>query len=280
MTDQDEDTHPYQLPRWVFLLLLPVEYILIPFGMANLKVLEYILRFLLWYRSLVIRTGWKVCSPFSGVMYIVWPIFKLARRIYKQYPDIVCFFGMIAALNIHAPGAIVSWPKVYRFVRSELLVQKQQLLTHELYLHNLTSYVKPAPRPVILIAMESHEADSTILTMAQVQAALSGKFSYDWIFFSSEEPGDDFKEATSTLAGEATAFYEYLPKDHPIFAAQPYGPLDMSEEGNRAYAPSAALLGLADKGKLLDYSWFWKLTPGVRTFPPCNESRSGMSKVT
>ncbi|CAI4217418.1 unnamed protein product [Parascedosporium putredinis] len=94
--------------------------------------------------------------------------------------------------------------------------------------------------------------------MAQVQAALSGKFSYDWIFFSSEEPGDDFKETTSTLAGEATAFYEYLPKDHPIFAAQPYGPLDMSEDDSRAYAPSAALLG---------------------PFPLCNESRSGMSKA-
>ncbi|KAM0420784.1 hypothetical protein ACHAPT_011445 [Fusarium lateritium] len=133
------------------------------------------------------------------------------------------------------------------------------------------------PRAALIALVHDYDLDAMLFTMQQLEDKFNSRYQYQWIFFSTTELGDDFKQLTSN-ATNATCIYEVIPDENWIIPGwtdppQLLGP----QESNMDYdgetlKPSANIRQMsqwnsapfANERRLRDYDWFWRVEPGAQ----------------
>ncbi|KAF5025776.1 hypothetical protein F66182_2109 [Fusarium sp. NRRL 66182] len=133
-----------------------------------------------------------------------------------------------------------------------------------------------APLKAALVSLVNEgDLPATLFSIEQVEDKFNNRYLYDWIFFSVQELGNEFKELTSN-ATNATCIFEVIPHENwsvPGLVDQPQVPT--SQETNSDYdsetlRPIASLPQInrwnsapfAKERRLQDYEWFWRVEPG------------------
>ncbi|KAM6520472.1 hypothetical protein FSOLCH5_005265 [Fusarium solani] len=116
-----------------------------------------------------------------------------------------------------------------------------------------------------------------LFTMQQLEDKFNNRYQYQWIFFSTEMLGDDFKELTSN-ATNATCIYEVIPNENWVIpgwtdpSQVPNSQENNMENGAETRKPIANIRQMnrwnsapfAKERRLRDYDWFWRIEPGAQ----------------
>ncbi|TQN64867.1 Glycolipid 2-alpha-mannosyltransferase [Colletotrichum shisoi] len=120
----------------------------------------------------------------------------------------------------------------------------------------------PAPRAAFVALVSPNQQDQMVASVAQLEQRFNSKYRYDWVFFSYEDLGEDFKVATSN-ATASTVTYNLIPQQHWSI---PGSGVDADTAGLRAaHHKSRWSAGLFAREKRLQaYDWFWMVEPGTQ----------------
>lgn len=133
-----------------------------------------------------------------------------------------------------------------------------------------------APRAALVTLAHDYDLDAMLFTMQQLEEKFNNRYQYQWIFFSTEVLGDDFKELTSN-ATNATCIYEVIPNENWAIpgwtdSSQVPNPQENNMgNGAKTRKPIASIRQMnrwnsapfAKERRLRDYDWFWRIEPGV-----------------
>ncbi|KAK6222469.1 glycolipid 2-alpha-mannosyltransferase [Colletotrichum tabaci] len=121
-----------------------------------------------------------------------------------------------------------------------VLFQTQSALSGPLYIR------EPSPRAAFVALVSPNQQDQMVASVAQLEQRFNRKYCYDWVFFSYEDLGEDFKDATSNATASTG--------------------VDADTAGLRAAHHkrrwSAGLF--AREKRLQAYDWFWMVEPGTQ----------------
>ncbi|KAL2692361.1 hypothetical protein Neosp_002767 [[Neocosmospora] mangrovei] len=134
-----------------------------------------------------------------------------------------------------------------------------------------------APRAALVTLAHDYDLDAMLFTMQQLEEKFNSRYQYQWIFFSTEMLGDDFKELTSN-ATNATCIYEVIPNENWAIpgwtdpSQVPNSQENNMENGAEARKPIATIRQMnrwnsapfAKERRLRDYDWFWRIEPGAQ----------------
>lgn len=150
----------------------------------------------------------------------------------------------------------------------------QLSLVNSLYLPSLVA--DKSPRAAFVTLTHEDDLPATLFSISQVEDKFNSRFNYNWIFFSTEELSEEFKQSTSN-ATNATCVYEVTtqenwvaPREDGHGAVRALQGSDLDREDAAEAVPDLDQIyrwhsgPFAQEKRLKDYEWFWKVEPGVR----------------
>ncbi|TIC95914.1 Glycolipid 2-alpha-mannosyltransferase [Colletotrichum higginsianum] len=135
-----------------------------------------------------------------------------------------------------------------------LFFQTQSAFSGPLYIRD------PSPRAAFVALVSPNQQDQMVASVVQLEQRFNRKYCYDWVFFSYEDLGEDFKDATSN-ATASTVTYNLIPQQHWSIP----GSVDAGRFEAAAHHKSRWSAGLFAREKRLQaYDWFWMVEPGTQ----------------
>ncbi|KAF4974416.1 hypothetical protein FZEAL_8690 [Fusarium zealandicum] len=143
--------------------------------------------------------------------------------------------------------------------------------------HTSSSYADTAPRAALVSLAHDHDLPAMLFSMQQLEDKFNSRYHYHWVFFSTQELGDDFKQRTSN-ATNATCIYEVIPDenwsipgwtDQSQISTSRETTLDYDSETLRPMANIRQMnrwnsAPFAKERRMRDYDWFWRVEPGAQ----------------
>ncbi|KAM5370927.1 hypothetical protein ACJZ2D_008240 [Fusarium nematophilum] len=167
-----------------------------------------------------------------------------------------------------------------RRLRSTVLWAGLLVLLHlTTFVRGLASspYTDTPPRAALVTLTHEDDLGAMLFTMKQLEDKFNSRYHYHWVFFSTQELGDDFKELTSN-ATNATCIYEVIPDENwsiPGWTDQHNTPMSQEahmDHDSETLRPTTNIRQMnrwnsapfAKERRLRDYDWFWRVEPGAQ----------------
>lgn len=149
----------------------------------------------------------------------------------------------------------------------------------------LLSLQASRPKAALVSLVNNSDVAAMVHTISQVEAWFNSKklHRYDWVFFSSEDFGDEFKAAVLNVSS-SRCFFERIPEHHWAvphwiddarfsdahqFLEGVGAEKTWSESHHHKSRWNAGLFAL--ESRLQDYEWYWRIEPGVSS-PVCHSN--------
>lgn len=141
------------------------------------------------------------------------------------------------------------------------------------------------PRAALVALAHDHDLPGMLHSIRQLEDQFNSRYQYHWVFFSSRELSEEFKQLTSN-ATNATCIYEVIPNEHwsvPDWIDRSRlqslesvsSTLDQSQSIETTNPDIRQIYRwhsgpFAKEKRLRDYDWFLRVKPGVSRVPACH----------
>lgn len=142
---------------------------------------------------------------------------------------------------------------------------------------HVTSEHGQVPRAAFVSLVHESDLPAILTSICDLEATFNKQHQHEWVFFSTEPLGEEFRRRTSNATG-ATCLYEVIPReDWSVRGWAPGG----GHTSSKGHEQDATLDGqdtsglvyhwnlgsFAQQQRMMDYDWFWRVEPGV-CLPP------------